>query len=42
LVQAPELLKALSGWVVGIFLLMGGPGLRAFLDTARRADVGKD
>jgi len=40
--QTPELLKALAGWVVGIFLLLGGPGLRAFLVTVRRAGVQHD
>jgi hypothetical protein len=42
LVQAPELFKTLAGWIVGIFLLLGGPGLRAFLVTARRAGTQHD
>ena len=42
LVQAPELFKTLAGWIVGIFLLLGGPGLRAFLVTARRAGTQND
>jgi len=40
--QTPELLKTLAGWIVGIFLLLGGPGLRAFLDSARRAGAQRD
>lgn len=34
---ASDLIEALLAWLVGIFLLLGGPGLREFLGRARRA-----
>lgn len=36
-IPVPQLLQALLGWVVGIFLLLGGPGLRQWLAGLRRA-----
>ena len=40
--STPELFKPLAGWIVGTFLLLCGPGLRAFLTSVRQAGVSQD
>jgi hypothetical protein len=39
LLPVGDLPKAILGWVVGVYLLLGGPGLRQWIIGLRRAGL---